>query len=108
MQSSPSDALFNSVPERLVTLAARYALPAIYAYSEFARAGGLMSYGVSFGEPYRQSGIYAGRILKGVKPADLPVIQGTKVELVVNLKTAKTLGVTVPLPLLGRADEVTE
>jgi len=104
----PSDVLFNSVPEKLVTLASRHALPAIYAYSEFARAGGLMSYGVSFGEPFRQTGIYAGRILRGEKPADLPVIQVTKVELIVNLRTAKALGVTVPIPLLGRADEVIE
>ena len=104
----PSDTLFNSVPEELVRLAARHALPAIYAYSEFAKAGGLMSYGVSFGGPFRQAGAYAGRILKGERPANLPVIQATKVELIVNLKAAKALGVTVPLPLLGRADEVIE
>jgi putative tryptophan/tyrosine transport system substrate-binding protein len=104
----PSDALFNSIPNEIVALAARHALPAIYAYSEFARAGGLMSYGVSFGDPFRQTGIYAGRILNGEKPADLPVMQGTKVELIINLKTAKTLGITMPLPLLGRADDVIE
>lgn len=104
----PSDALFNSLPDQLVVLSARYALPAIYAYSEFARIGGLMSYGVSFGEPFRLSGVYTGRILRGEKPADLPVMQGTKVELIVNLKTAKALNLAIPQTILARADEVIE
>jgi putative tryptophan/tyrosine transport system substrate-binding protein len=104
----PSDALFNSVPDKLVALAARYSLPAMYAYNEFAEAGGLMSYGVSFSEPFRQTGIYAGRILKGEKPSDLPVMQETKVKLIVNLKTAKALRLVVPEALLIRADEVIE
>ena len=103
-----ADAIFNSRREQLVALAARHMLPSIFPFREFAMAGGLMSYGVSFGEGYRQSGGYTGRILKGEKPADLPVIQSTKVELVINVKTAKTLGVSFPISLLVRADEVVE
>jgi putative ABC transport system substrate-binding protein len=83
-------------------------VPAIYQFRPFAAAGGLMSYGSSETEYYRLVGMYAGRILKGDKPADLPIQQSTKVELIVNLKTAKALGITVPLPLSGRADELIE
>jgi len=103
-----ADALFNGKSQLLAELALRYAVPAIYQYNEFATAGGLMSYGGSIKESYRWAGIYTGRVLKGAKPADLPVQQSTKVELIVNLKTAKTLGVTVPLSLLGRADQIIE
>jgi putative ABC transport system substrate-binding protein len=102
------DSFLFSQRDKIITLAARYALPAIYGVPEFAMAGGLMSYGTSLADSYRQLGIYAGKILNGAKPADLPVQQSVKVQLVINLKTAKALGITVPLPLLGRADEVIE
>jgi len=103
-----SDPLFNSRPEQLATLAARHAVPTIYQFREFAAAGGLMSYGSSLPDGYLQVGTLAGKILKGAKPADVPVQQAVKIELVLNLKTAKMLGITFPITLLGRADEVIE
>jgi putative tryptophan/tyrosine transport system substrate-binding protein len=103
-----TDSLFNSRSEHLAALALRHAVPAIYQYPEFVASGGLMSYGASLKDSFQDMGFYAGRILKGEKPADLPVQQITKVELIINLKTAKALGLTVPLSLLGRADEVIE
>jgi putative ABC transport system substrate-binding protein len=99
---------FTSHTEQLGTLAARHAIPAIYARRGFATAGGLLSYGSDITESYGLAGNYTGRVLKGDKPADLPVQQATKVELIINLKAAKALGINVPLPILGRADEVIE
>ena len=102
------DVLFTNGSDKLAALMLRHMLPAIYSVREFAAAGGLISYGPSIAETWRLAGIYAGRILNGEKPADLPVQQVTKVELVINLKAAKALGVTFPITLLGRADEVIE
>jgi len=102
------DAFFNSQRERLVSLASRYAVPAIFMWSDFTAAGGLISYGIDTIAMFREAGIYAGKILNGVKPADLPVQQPTKFELVVNLKTAAALGLTVPLSILARAHELIE
>jgi ABC-type uncharacterized transport system substrate-binding protein len=103
-----ADSFLFSRKERLAELAARDALPAIFGFREFAVAGGLISYGASPTEQHRIVGHYIGRILNGEKPANLPVQQSTKVELIVNLKTAKTLGLNIPLPILGRADEAIE
>ena len=103
-----SDPLFNTRGRQLAGLTVKHAVPAVHGVREFAASGGLMSYGGNIKDTHRQAGVYTGRILKGEKPADLPVQQATKVELCINLKTAKALGITVPIPLSGRADELFE
>jgi putative tryptophan/tyrosine transport system substrate-binding protein len=101
-----ADGLFADHRDQIAALARRYSVPTMFQFREYAAAGGLMSYGPSFGESYRQSGILAGRILRGEKPADLPVMQSTKFELVINMKTAKALGIEVPISMQMLADEV--
>jgi putative ABC transport system substrate-binding protein len=103
-----TDAFFSSRLEQLAALSVRHAVPTVYHFREFAAAGGLISYGGSITDAFHATGVYTSRILKGEKPADLPVQQITKVELIINLKTAKALGLTLPLSLLGRADDVIE
>jgi len=102
------DTFLSSRRDQILALAARHALPVMAAFREYPAAGGLMSYGPNLTNGYRQLGVFAGRVLKGAKPADLPVEQSTKVDFVINLKTAQMLGLSFPIPLLGRADEVIE
>ena len=102
------DAFFTAQSEKIVKLAAEHKMPTVYGWCAFTEAGGLMSYAPNIAEGYRSVGILVGRILKGDKPADLPVEQVTKIEFIVNLKTARTLGLDFPLPLVGRANEVIE
>jgi putative ABC transport system substrate-binding protein len=99
---------FNSRIKQLAALALQYKMPTVFTYREFAANGGLMGYGTSLADAYRLAGVYAGRVVKGEKPADLPVHQATKVELIINLKTAKAFGINIPHTLIGRADEVIE
>jgi putative ABC transport system substrate-binding protein len=103
-----ADAYFNSRSEQLAVLTLRYSIPAIYEWREFVLSGGLASFGPTVADTYRALGVYTGRILKGEKPGDLPVQQATKLQLIINMKTANALGIKVPLPLVGRADEVIE
>jgi putative ABC transport system substrate-binding protein len=103
-----ADVFYNDRRERIAALALRHALPSIYARREYATAGGLMSYGTSLSDIYRQAGVYVGRVLKGAQPGDLPIVESTKLELVINLKTAKALGLDLPPSFYWRADEVIE
>ena len=103
-----ADALFTAHRDKIIGLAAHYKMPAIYPWREYADAGGLMSYGTSLAESYRQVGVYVGRVIRGVKPADLPVTQPTRIEMVINLKTAKALGLKVSAKLLALSDAVVE